>query len=203
VALEPEHDVVRPHDLQQRRLVVDLHALAADPMVKPDHHGPLGPDLLQVFRQPVERLARDVAPVLEQHGGVERDEVDVLVVPALVERPAGAAGVALLAARVPADVVVAGRGVDLHVGQALDGLLVLRVLLVGAVLADVAGADDEGGPGLSLAISSNIAALSLSFSPAPKWLSEAWMNVKSARAADAGSSASKARIVRRGSMCEA
>ena len=51
------------------------------------------------------------------------------------------------------------------------------VLVIGAVIDDVAGDDDECGLGISL----NIAASTLACSGAVAWVSEAWMKVNSAR----------------------
>jgi hypothetical protein len=143
VTLQPEHDVVRLHEVEEFLFVVDLDALASDPVMEAEDDRLLRADLFQILGEPVERLLRDVSPVLQQHARIERDEVDVLVVPALIERLARSARVTFFAARVPANVVVAGRRVMLHVAEVLDGLLVQLVLLVRAVLADVAGGDDE------------------------------------------------------------
>ena len=135
----------------------------------------------QILLEPVELLLRDVAPVLEQHGRVERDEVDVLVVPRLVQRLPGALDVALLAARVPADVVVA-RG-DVHLRcQRLERVAELLILLVVADLAMSPVFTKNAGARLERLISSNILTFACWLLPTPKCVSDMCTNRNAATA---------------------
>jgi hypothetical protein len=70
--------------------------------------------------------------------------MDVLVVPRLVKRRARAARVAFLAARVPTDVVVAGRDVHLR-HERPKRLAELCIFIVTAHFTDIARIDDERG----------------------------------------------------------